>query len=127
MFTIYKRELGDTAPFTYLPIKNDEPAVLGSVYKLTAGGALIKAAPTDKPGYLCLGVQRADKLAPMIKLSRDMQLCTSADVEIAQSLVGLAVTLGEDSATVSGNTTNGVFTLCATDGEAKSNVCGYFE
>ncbi|MEG0338842.1 MAG: hypothetical protein RR573_02890 [Oscillospiraceae bacterium] len=126
MFTIHKRELGDTAPFTYMPMKEGESAVLGTVYKQVAG-KLTKASATDKPKYLCLGVQRKDMLAPMVRISPDMELVTTQDAAIADTLIGSAVTIGANGATVTATTASGVFTVSATDGLINGMVAGYFE
>ncbi|MEG1753760.1 MAG: hypothetical protein RR234_07590 [Christensenella sp.] len=126
MFTIYKRVLADTAPFTYLPLADNETATLGTVYKLNAG-KLVRAEATDKPKYLCLGAKRADGLAPMVRICPDMEFETSAAALIPSTLIGTAVTLGTDSATVTANTVNGVFTVSGTDATIDGSVRGYFE
>ncbi|MEG0878484.1 MAG: hypothetical protein RSD78_08750 [Oscillospiraceae bacterium] len=126
MFTIYKRVLADTAPFTYLPLADNETAVLGTAYKLNAG-KLAKAGATDKPTYLCLGVKRADGLVPMVRICPDMELETSSGAVIPATMIGTAVTLGADAATVTSTTVNGVFTVSDTDAVIGGMVRGYFE
>ncbi|MEG1367351.1 MAG: hypothetical protein RSC96_09070, partial [Oscillospiraceae bacterium] len=86
-----------------------------------------KAGATDKPTYLCLGVKRADGLVPMVRICPDMELETSSAAVIPSTMIGTAVTLGADAATVTATTVNGVFTVSDTDAVIGGMVRGYFE
>ena len=125
MFTIHKRGVADVAPFAYLPMTAGESPVLGTAYKIVSG-MLTKASPTDKPSYLCLGEKRMDGLVPTVRICPDMEFITASAVAVPASLIGSAVTLGADAATVTATTTGGVFTVSATDAAAASTVRGYF-
>lgn len=120
MFKIDHRSIDDVEPFEYIP--GAAGLALCSAAVLTSG-ALAKATGTTMPTHIIMG-KDSDGNYAALRILRSTIFDVEATATIASSVVGSAVTIGTDAASVTATTTDGVFVITATDG-AKS-VKGYF-
>lgn len=128
MFKIVTRQFPSTEPFRFLPGTADEVFVAGEALKL-ASGKLTKASGIDKPTHVAIADTPANnpKGVPVIVIQPDMEFITTSTATISSALIGAKVTLHTDGLQVTATTTNGVFTITATDGATtNSNVRGRF-
>lgn len=123
MFKVAYRRVNDVDPFVY-PAGVELP--IGTAAKLTSG-KLAKCGASDKPTHIVMGPLRADGTCPAIPVTDNVVFETTSTATVAATLIGSAVTLAADAATVTATTASGVFKITDTDGAAtNSTVRGYF-
>lgn len=125
MFKIYKRDIGDVEPTEYLPAAEGAALALGMAAK-AAGGALAQAGATDKPTHIVLGPARQDGMYPALRVLPTTVFETTSTAAVPYDAVGSAVTLHTDALQVTATTTDGVFTVEATENAADGIVRGRF-
>ena len=127
MFVPAYRRVDDTDPFVYFACPTGDNALpIGTAANLTSG-ALAKCAATTKPTHIVMGPPRVDGTCPAIPVTDNVVFETTSTATIASTVVGSAVTLAADAATVTATTTSGVFKILSTDGATtNSTVRGVF-
>lgn len=110
MFSIYKMSVGTTAPFRYLPRKNDEVIEVGEALALDAG-KLTKCAATAKPAYIAMGPADENGTVPCAEVQPHIEFMTTLSAAGAALNLGDKVTLHTDGLQVTATTTAGVATI----------------
>lgn len=127
MFKVAYRRVGDVDPFVYFACPTGDSALpLGTAAVLTSG-TLAKCGASVKPTHIIMGPPRVDGTCPSIPVTENVVFETTSTATVASTVVGQAVTLAADAATVTATTTSGVFKVLETDGATtNSTVRGYF-
>lgn len=124
MFRLEKMGVGLTPPIEYLPVTAGEIIVLGEALAVEAG-ALTKCGATEKPAYICVGVQNNAGELPVVKVEDYMTFETTLSTAPGDGVtlkMGDKLTLHTDGAQVTATTASGVAEVVTIDGQTAGSA-----